>query len=169
MLIKDKNLQNKMLNILTIPDEELTLRGKSQPLSHSEITSSEFKEFINNMKYTCENYKSPEGWTAAGLSGVQVDEQIQVFLAYDGNLQEFAIYINPVIDILGNKYEIGKEGCLSVPSFEGKVRRPNQIKVRYLDINGEKQKKKLSGWNARVVLHEYDHLQGILFIDKLVK
>ena len=168
MLIKDKNLKNKMLNILKVPDEELILRGKSRLLSLSEISSKEFQDFLDNMLWTCKNYKSEDGWTTAGLSGVQVDELIQVFFAYNGNSKTFVEYINPQIDILGSIYKVDVEGCLSIPHVEGRVRRADKIKITYLDRQGNKQRKKLSGWNARVILHEFDHLQGILFTDKLV-
>lgn len=58
------------------------------------------------------------------------------------------------------------EGCLSVPGMIGTVERPDYIKIRALDINGAEQVYEFSGFDARVMCHEYDHLDGILYIDK---
>ena len=73
--------------------------------------------------------------------------------------------INPeILEQSGS--QTGDEGCLSVPGMIGTVERPDYIKIRALDINGAEQVYEFSGFDARVMCHEYDHLDGILYIDK---
>ena len=73
--------------------------------------------------------------------------------------------INPeILEQSGS--QTGDEGCLSVPGMIGTVKRPDYIKIRALDINGAEQVYEFSGFDARVMCHEYDHLDGILYIDK---
>ena len=75
--------------------------------------------------------------------------------------------INPKI-IYQEGEEIDVEGCLSIPGKTGSVKRPEKIKVEYTDIDGEKKIIETEGFLARALCHEIDHLQGILYIDKLV-
>lgn len=62
-----------------------------------------------------------------------------------------------------------QEGCLSIPSIHAEVERPREITVKYLDLEGNRIEEKVSGWEARVIMHENDHINGILFIDRLEK
>ena len=64
---------------------------------------------------------------------------------------------------------VDNEGCLSVVGFRGLVRRPQKIAIEYFDRNGNKRKLEADGYFARVFLHEMDHLDGILFADKMIK
>lgn len=64
---------------------------------------------------------------------------------------------------------IGEEGCLSVPGVRGKVKRPETITVTYLDRAGKRHKEEITGILARVFCHEIDHLDGILFVDKMIE
>lgn len=73
--------------------------------------------------------------------------------------------LNPVI-IEKDGEQIGVEGCLSVPDFNAKVKRPEHIKVEYMDENGQKQVIEATGLKAVVICHEIDHLNGKLFIDE---
>jgi peptide deformylase len=76
-------------------------------------------------------------------------------------------FINPVIiDQNGSSMDI--EGCLSIPYTNGKVERPEEITVEYMDRYGEMRKATASGIEARAICHEIDHLNGILFVDKMV-
>ncbi|WP_026893913.1 peptide deformylase [Clostridiisalibacter paucivorans] len=76
--------------------------------------------------------------------------------------------INPEI-IYQEGEAIDVEGCLSVPDRSGKVKRPRKVKVKYMDINGEEKVIEGEGLLARALCHETDHLNGILYIDKLFK
>lgn len=79
------------------------------------------------------------------------------------------LMINPEIIEKSKEMVISDEACLSIPNFKGKVRRHKSIVVEYLDLKWKKQLKKLKDLNAFVVQHEYDHLDWILFVDKLIK
>ena len=77
--------------------------------------------------------------------------------------------INPEILSKSDKMMIFEEACLSLPKLSGDVLRHESIKVQWTDIDGKKHVKKLSDYDSVIVQHEVDHLDGILFIDKLVK
>lgn len=78
------------------------------------------------------------------------------------------VMINPVIKAGEGEYEM-EEGCLSVPGIYAKVKRFNRIKYSYFDPAGEEHEEEAEGYKAVVIQHEYDHLNGILFIDKISK
>jgi len=79
------------------------------------------------------------------------------------------IMINPNITGTSADCSISEEACISLPDERGKVRRSKSIVVEYTDLKGHKQKKKFKDFNATIIQHEIDHLDGILFTDKLVK
>lgn len=76
--------------------------------------------------------------------------------------------INPVITNIGGEV-IDSEGCLSVPGIRGTVKRPKNITVDYLDRNGDEMTVELEDIMARIFCHEIDHLDGVLFVDKMVE
>jgi len=77
------------------------------------------------------------------------------------------VMINP--EIVSREGEsLGREGCLSVPDWVGMVKRAKRVDVRFADLNGEMQQVQASGFEARVIQHEMDHLDGILFVDRVV-
>lgn len=88
-----------------------------------------------------------------------------------GNLQNTAedIMINPEIISKSEKMIREKEACLSLPKAEGTVIRHAEIKVSYQDLQGKIKTKKLTGFDSVIVQHEIDHLDGVLFIDKMVE
>ena len=77
------------------------------------------------------------------------------------------VLINPEIEILGGDKEGGWEGCLSVPGLRGVVARPNHIRYRGFDLDGKKVERTARGFHARVVQHEVDHLDGILYPQRM--
>ena len=157
-----------MMRILQIPKDEKILRLKSKPVDPRDIKSNKIQTFIKELYDTMIHSDKEVGESAVGISAIQVGNPIQMFFAQNIQTGKIVLYINPKITVLDPTLVIMEEGCLSVPNRVGKVARVKKISVSYLDRNGNPQKKVLSGFNARVVLHEYDHLQGILFIDKLV-
>ena len=101
-----------------------------------------------------------------GLSGPQVGKPLRLIVArVDNVLLQIA---NPEI-VRSKGEEIGDEGCLSLPGYYGSVSRASQITIQGLDRNGKHFRRKVVGLLARVIQHEIDHLNGILFTDKLVK
>jgi len=150
----------KILSILQGENNKI-LRNKSVELTDEEIKSEEIQQLIKNMAITM---LKKDG---AGLAAPQVGKNIRLFVVEtkDGSL----VFINPKITRKSFKKEIDTEGCLSLPDIWGKVKRSYRVKVEFIDKNGNKQSLKAQGLLARVIQHESDHLDGILFIDKLEK
>ncbi len=106
-----------------------------------------------------------------GLAAPQVGVNRRL-LVYNptGKAEESAeerVLCNPRIAWKAREKESGEEGCLSFPGIYAQVLRPVGVRVEALDLSGEPLALELSGWEARVFLHEYDHLDGILFIDRM--
>ena len=78
------------------------------------------------------------------------------------------ILINPVITEFSDTTDIEIEGCLSFPQMNGSVERSKWIKVEAMNLKGKTIKKKYKGWEARIFQHEYDHLDGVVYIDRLI-
>lgn len=76
------------------------------------------------------------------------------------------VLVNPVL-VSHSGDEVGREGCLSLPDITANVRRATAIRVRFLDLAGEEQEITTSGFEARVILHEMDHLDGVLILDRV--
>jgi peptide deformylase len=142
------------------------LRKVSEEVSIKEIKTPEFQQFLDNLVYTAQNTKTEEGWDSAGLAAIQVGKAIRVFCFLKEN-GGFDIMINPEIKEITDNTDIQTEACLSIPKTVGNVERLKKIKVTYLDRNGNRKKERFSNWEAREIQHEYDHLEGILFTDKL--
>jgi len=105
-----------------------------------------------------------------GLAAPQVGENIRMVIVtmnYDSKNASVTTMINPEILSHGDEVEIAEEGCLSIPGIYGNVERPTKITVQFADLNGEKFVLKLDELNARVVQHEIDHLNAILFVDRI--
>ncbi len=161
----------KKLKILTTKNkkEEKKLREKSKPLSDSEIKSSEFQKFLDDLIHTAKNQTLQEGWITAGLAAIQVGKPLCVFIAINAETKEYEEYINPEIEYLGDVQEKEIEGCLSLPELQKEVLRYRKVKIVYKNRLGEKKSKKVDNYSSKIIQHEYDHLQGILFPDKLSK
>ncbi len=104
---------------------------------------------------------------ACGLAAPQIGKNIRIVICLLG--KKLIPLINPVILSHSENTNFDDEGCLSIPGEYGKVERWNEIEIEYLDEKEMKQKRKLSNFDARVVLHEIDHLDGILFIDRMTE
>lgn len=77
------------------------------------------------------------------------------------------VCVNPKVNLLPSKNVLHEEGCLSFPGIRGDVERPDALEMTYQDLQGGVHLLRASGWFARVIQHEYDHLQGTLFIDRM--
>ena len=138
------------------------LRTVSQPVK--KIDKSLVK-FIEDMKETMEKSNG------IGLAAPQVGKNIRVVVTkfnHDTKNELILGMINPVILSRSKEEEIGEEGCLSVPKKFDNVVRSKDILLKYEDVKGRENMLKLSGLNARIIQHEIDHLDGILFVDKIV-
>lgn len=147
-----------------------TLRAKSKPVSS---VDKKVKDLIQDLKDTLAIQKDPEG---VGLAAPQIGRNLQVFIC---NFKDFyRVVINPkILEITEmSKAEREKkskreilEGCLSLPYYYGPLKRAKKIKVEYINEQGEKITEEFADFDAQIILHEIDHLNGILFIDHLLK
>lgn len=99
-----------------------------------------------------------------GIAGPQVGVMRRMFIAEPEPGRVYYM-INPVM-LEQEGSQTGDEGCLSVPGLIGTVERPQRIRIKALDLEGQEQTYEFEDWDARVMCHEYDHLDGILYIDK---
>ena len=160
---------SKSLPIYTInnPEEEKSLRQGSESIDPKDITKPENQEFFENLKYTAEHSEEEGHYPAGGIAAPQVGKNIRAFYLLNYDTDEWELFINPEVQITSFLKISVPEACLSVPHIEGEVERYKTIKVKYLDKNGKKQTKRFRDLNAITVQHENDHLDGILFIDRI--
>lgn len=102
-----------------------------------------------------------------GLAAPQVGKNIRLFIVLLEEEDEGMVFINPEIIGTSEKFCVMEEGCLSIPKIYEKVARPKDVTLQYMDLTGRKQIIKAEGLLARVIQHEYDHLNGVLFLDRL--
>jgi peptide deformylase len=143
------------------------LRAKARSLDRADIKSPTVQKLIDDMMDTMKEYHG------VGLAGPQVHESVRLFVAaLDAgrdveNPSEPIAIINPEIVPVTNEVVEDWEGCLSIPDIRGRVPRLREIKVRAFDRNGDKIELRASNFAARVIQHETDHLDGILFFDRM--
>lgn len=113
-----------------------------------------------------EMQKTMKAEKGVGLAAPQVGVSKRVILATIDEV--VTLMVNPEILSFSAETEICEEGCLSLPGEWGNVSRAKRIKLKYLNEDGEQVQTELVGLNARVVQHEIDHLNGVLFVDRLV-
>ena len=136
--------------------EKVSLRESAKEIT--EITDST-KEIIQNLNDTLIFYN------AAGLAANQIGYSEKIFIGRINNLPK--IFINPVITKVSEETQNGMEGCFSVPGVFQALVRPLWIEISYRDEEFNQQFERYEGLEARMILHEVDHLNGKLFIDKL--
>lgn len=100
-----------------------------------------------------------------GLAAPQVGIVRRVVVIDDTNGNVLTL-INPVVEPIGNEWQMSTEGCLSLPGYSGKVKRPKKVRVTFLDEEGNTQVIEAEDMLAVIVSHEVDHLDGILYKDK---
>jgi peptide deformylase len=143
------------------------LRGKARALDKREIRSATVQTLIDDMLDTMAEYHG------VGLAAPQVHEGLRIFVAAldakddgEGDDEPLAI-INPEITIVGADVVEDWEGCLSVPDIRGRVPRAREINVRAFDRKGDRIELHAHDFPARVIQHETDHLDGVLFFDRM--
>lgn len=157
---------------------EPVLRQVARQLLQEEIQSGAIQALIEHMRDTVRDAPG------VGLAAPQIGESLQLAVIEDRaeyhrslsaremkerGRQEvpFHVIVNPVLELLTKPAEIFYEGCLSVPGFTALVPRSKEVRVRCLDHHGEPQIIEASGWYARILQHEIDHLNGTLYIDTM--
>ena len=147
------------------------LRQVSRQVPQKEINSQSIQKLIDDMLETAA--QTPEGgFITAGLAAPQVGESLRLFLVMkegsDRKNPEYDIYINPELDFSSTEVTESEESCLSTPGLCGLVRRYKDLKITYFNREGEKQRKKVTGEQSIFIQHEFDHLEGILWVDKVI-
>jgi peptide deformylase len=143
------------------------LRAKARPIDRSEIRSAPVQRLIDDMMDTMAEYHG------VGLAAPQIHESLRLFVAAldeadaEDDSREPIVLINPEITIVGTELVEDWEGCLSIPDIRGRVPRAREIKVRAFDRNGERIELHAHDFPARVIQHETDHLDGVLFFDRM--
>jgi peptide deformylase len=146
------------------------LRQKARDLTPAEIRAPETRQLIEDMIETMEEYGG------IGLAAPQVHEPIRLALiGYDGENarypdsgdQPLTVIFNPQTTVLDEKKQGFWEGCLSVPELRGLVHRPRKIQIDYLDESAKPQRIVAEGFLATVFQHELDHLDGVLYVDRI--
>ena len=137
------------------------LKKKSKEVPEEEISSEKIQTLIDDMIETMHKYNG------VGLAAVQVGvlKRVVVIDLYDDKGP--IVLINPVILKTKGEHEVD-EGCLSFPNQFAKVMRPEEVTVEYTDRDGKKVKIKAKDLLAQAISHEVDHLEGELFIDKII-
>lgn len=161
----EKELQS--MYPLVIGAQEPVLRAVAKPITT-----------INKEIRTLAKHMLELMWLYDGvwLAAPQIGKSLRLF-AYTQrdttkkkwDLLEEGVMINPKLVFCAEESVLDKEGCLSLPGIEWDVARSTVVTMAYTDIRGKQQVKKAVGYNARILLHELDHLNGVLFVDKAVK
>jgi len=151
-----------------LPAKDPFLRQVAKPVA---IIDKKILEVIKDLKDTLAVQKDPEG---VGLAAPQIGKNLRIFyLSYKGRSE---VFINPEIlykapEKLISEEENEKimEGCLSLPYYYGSLLRSPEVKLKYTNESGLEKIRKISGFPAQIVQHEVDHLNGVLFVDKLLE
>lgn len=146
----------KKASIVQFGDQALRTHSKPVTVFHKKLINT-----VDLMQYTL--YNTLNG---AALAANQIAVLKRIFVI--DYMDEYIEMINPeILDFSGES--IDYEGCLSLPGYSGLVKRAENIKVKFQDRNGEEIIIERSGAMARCIQHEYDHLNGVLYIDKVVE
>ena len=154
------------------------LRQTPHPLTPKEIRSPQIKDLIEHMRETLRDAPG------VGLAAPQIGQSLNLAViedraeyhktASEAELKErervpvdFHVLINPRIDLLSDSQVSFFEGCLSLPGYMAEVPRSRSVRVTCLDHHGKSRVIEATGWYARILQHEIDHLQGKIYIDRM--
>ncbi len=146
------------------------LREVAAPVPAEMIGTGEMEQLLEDMHDTLEDYGG------IGLAAPQIDVPLRLAIieipagpTRYGELEALPLtaFINPTIEVLNPATAGNWEGCLSVPGLRGWVERPQHIRVTYTGIDGTARELELKGFPATVFQHEFDHLDGTLYVDRI--
>lgn len=146
------------------------LRRPASPVDPAQIGSDELNRLVVDMIDTLHDYGG------IGLAAPQIGESIRLAIVEipEGGSRygdvpglPLTIFVNPLVTVLNPDAKGFWEGCLSVPGLRGYVERPQHVGVEYLDVTGSRHSIELEGFLATVFQHEFDHLDGKLYIDRM--
>lgn len=150
---------------IAIESDSLILRSKSEPLTQEMVTSEEFAVLCRRMLATVQNPDNEGVGIAAPQVGIL--RRVVAVQRFDKEGEPFEFFVNPEIVEMGDESALGGEGCLSVPEIRGEVRRAQSLVLRYRDASFKEHTERVEGFTAVIFQHEIDHLDGVLFIDKM--
>jgi peptide deformylase len=140
------------------------LRKQSQPVSHEVLSSPSIQKLIDDMIETMFEYQG------VGLAAPQVHESLAIaVIESHGSRGEIpmTVLVNPDVTVLDEAMLEDWEGCLSIPDFRGRVPRWRKLRVDALDRHGNRIQLTAEGFFARVIQHEFDHLMGKVYLDRM--
>ncbi len=145
------------------------LRRKADPVPVAQIASPSVQNWIQNLIQTMQEYEG------VGIAAPQVHLSAQIaVIGADQNRRypkapkiPLIVLINPKVKPVSKRLDLDWEGCLSVPDFRGLVPRWHSVEVEGYNPEGKKIRFKATGFFARVVQHEWDHLQGKVYLDRM--
>ena len=146
------------------------LRQKAREVTREEISSPEMRRLLKDMIETMHEYGG------VGLAAPQVHEAVRLaIIEYDGDNgryetdkgQPLLVIFNARVKVLDPTLSGFWEGCLSVPGMRGYVERPSKVEINYLDERGKPQTLTAEGFLATVFQHELDHLDGVVYVDRI--
>jgi len=154
-------------DIIALPNPHLRQRSKKIGFITLEI-----KKLVQDMQDATINWEdSREHEVGVALAAVQVDALLRVVVVRnnfdDKKDHTFTVFVNPVITKYEGEIEDDYEGCLSVPDIYGKVPRYTKVRVRAMDLDGKEFRVSAEGFLARVLQHEIDHTNGVVFVDHI--
>lgn len=151
-----------VLSIVRLGDP--VLRVVAEPVHESRFGARELKRLAEDMVATM---RAAEG---VGLAAPQVGRPIRMFV-YEAKKSKPPIpptlVINPVVELLGEEREEAWEGCLSIPDLRGLVPRAVALRLQAVDVHGTPFTRDAEGFEARIIQHEIDHLNGIVYLDRM--
>lgn len=151
-----------MYKVVIAPDARL--RVKTRPVKKFKPALA---EIIREMIKTTLSFKDPEG---VGLASTQIGNDERYFVGKIGSEEDnLKGFINPQITWMSKRTKKYFEGCLSIPDYWGETIRSIQIKVSYQDLSGKTHDETLKGIDAWIFQHEVDHLEGKLFVDRVLE
>ena len=159
---------DSIMRVLTIdnPADSFVLRDVSTDLSAEALLSEDFAKLSGLMIATV-THPSQDG---VGIAAPQVgiNRRVVAVQRFDKEGEPFEFFVNPEIVEMGDEWAVGGEGCLSVPEISGPVERAQSLVLRYRDAEFVEHTEHIEGFTAVIFQHEIDHLNGTLFIDKML-
>lgn len=155
------------MKIIAVPNP--LLREKSERVNKID------KEILELVKQLEETATRKEGTKGVGLSAIQVGIPKRLFIAWSEKSRKFLTFINPKIVWRSKRLLLGMsgtnrlEGCLSIPNVWGLVKRHQVIKISYQTLSGQTLTRRFRGFLGIICQHEFDHLEGILFTDRVLE
>lgn len=155
-----------------VPEQHPALHSIAEEITTEEFSDGTVAKILKGLRQGIKTY-DVDGFTAVAIAAPQIGVAKRMFLiedqSPDGDRLPTIIAINPTLTKLSKKSHVVGEGCLSVPERYGLVRRSTNVTITALDETGQPFTRGAGGLLAQIIQHEYDHLDGTLFVDRAEK